>query len=290
MGDHLINANKALRLGIEGKLRFFVPVEQVTIVWGEAIKSSEAGRSEELFDPQFCLDIGESLYFQVTRQSLGEIFRSREKAKKTKHIELVFPEPLKEKSGTWDAGVRYQSRIKNHYLLWPSELFDITGKSVAEHLRQQRERSIEDLFVSREDVALYEKKRLSEVLITQKATEQDAPMPEQGVDLKSLPGAITPVPDADAQSLKTLRDKPGALESVPIRKLCSSFGYGPNSSTGVINKLREYNKRFPESPFDFHRGKGGARCLYQFESWHVISKVGASSGRRKTRKSSKKQR
>jgi hypothetical protein len=94
--------------------------------------------------------------------------------------------------------------------------------------------------------------------------------------------------DVDKQELESLKTKPGALEPATKQQLLKLFDYGPNSFSGVVRRLEDYNKRFPENPFTFHRGKGGSPCLYHYEAWFVKSKVGGASGNRKPRKSSQK--
>lgn len=231
--DHGISVKKALRLGTEGKLRFFSFIKYATIVFGDIIEASKNG--EELFDPQYCLDVDKGFYFQVAPETLREILQSSEGITDN-HVQLVFPEALKSKTEKWvpdGQGVRYKTRIESNFNLWP-ELSQRLKISEDEHLVRQRWRTIENLCVLKEDITAYERELAK--YEQQPTTDQAAAVVEQSNPLQPDIDAVEVVPDANGKILGHER-------------LCGAFNC--QSFTSVKNRVDLFNKKYPYHKIEF---------------------------------------
>lgn len=225
--DYGINIKKALRLGIEGKLRFFAFIKYATIVFGDVIEADEDGK--ELFDPQYCIDVDKGFYFQVAPATLEEMLQSPEE-KNEGEVQLIFPDALKGQAEKWEPdapGVKYRTQIKSNYNLW-SELSERLKVSEGDHLDGQRFRKIKNLCVLKDDVTAYERELANDE--QHPTTNQAATVVEQFECLES----------DNEKNVSTADTKPGSV----LRRGVTVYR-GEKDITGAYNKAAHAKIKWP---------------------------------------------
>ncbi len=244
--EYELNEDEILELGVEGNVRFFVKLKNVTVCWF-ALYGAPPER-----DPRGLRDIKDLTPFQVTKLSIEDIWCSMDNPKKISDIQLVCLDELK---AGYDKTREDNLPAPDGYVSIICQYEGVPDNEPDSHVLKQRTRRVMDLWALTEDVKRYESdNHLIEEHPTKTEHSNEQPTPSQ---LESLTDSSTTSGFDEKEEESNLPCPPDETPVMGQVDLCTAFGLKPRSFDAVRKRVRnagvEFHRKIPgnksSSPF-----------------------------------------